>query len=57
MQRQLNERTEKLNIVGDSMERLEEQSSSFAGEVGKFVNQQRKKAILGGKLLSSFERI
>lgn len=48
MQRQLNERTQKLNIVGDSMDHLQEQSAGWAKDVGKFVNQQKKKAVLGG---------
>ncbi|KAH0537260.1 hypothetical protein FGG08_005922 [Glutinoglossum americanum] len=47
MQRQVNERTEKLNIVGDSMDKLEESSSGFAEDVGKFVSNQKKKMILG----------
>ncbi|KAI9771462.1 MAG: hypothetical protein M1840_002082 [Geoglossum simile] len=52
MQRQINERTEKLNIVGDSMDRLEEHSSGFAEDVGKFVNNQKKKVLLGSKFPS-----
>jgi len=52
MQRQINERTEKLNIVGDSMDRLEEHSSGFAEDVGKFVSNQKKKVLLGSKFLS-----
>jgi syntaxin-binding protein 5 len=47
MQRQVNERTEKLNIMGDSMDKLEQSSSGFAEDVGKFVNNQKKKAVLG----------
>ncbi|KAI9772773.1 MAG: hypothetical protein M1839_002318 [Geoglossum umbratile] len=47
MQRQLSERTEKLNTVGDSMGKLEEHSSGFADEVGKFVSSQKKKVLLG----------
>jgi hypothetical protein len=53
MQRQLNERTEKLNTVGDSMGKLEEHSSGFADEVGKFVSSQKKKVLLGSKFLLS----
>jgi syntaxin-binding protein 5 len=52
MQRQINERTEKLNIMGDSMDRLEEHSSGFADDVGKFVNNQKKKVLLGSKFPS-----
>ncbi|KAH0558384.1 hypothetical protein GP486_004956 [Trichoglossum hirsutum] len=47
MQRQVNERTEKLNIMGDSMNKLEESSTGFADDVGKFVNNQKKKMVLG----------
>ncbi|MCJ1414541.1 hypothetical protein MMC32_000868 [Xylographa parallela] len=47
MQRQVQERTEKLNIMGDSMDRLEEHSSNWADDVGKFVSQQKRKAVMG----------
>ena len=47
MQRQVQERTERLNIMGDSMDRLEEQSSNWADDVGKFVSQQKRKAVMG----------
>ncbi|KAK2738959.1 hypothetical protein FQN57_006753 [Myotisia sp. PD_48] len=47
MQRQIQERTENLNIMGDNMDRLEENSSGFADDVNKFVKNQKKKAILG----------
>ncbi|KAI5842507.1 lethal giant larvae like, C-terminal-domain-containing protein [Morchella snyderi] len=47
MSRSIQERTEKLNLVGDSMDKLGETSASFADDVGKYVNQQKKKAILG----------
>ncbi|KAI9822456.1 MAG: hypothetical protein M1827_000175 [Pycnora praestabilis] len=53
MQRQMNERTEKLGIMGDSMDRLEENSSGWADDVSKFVQQQKRRAVLGvvkGKL-------
>lgn len=49
MSRQVQERTERLGIVGDSMDRLEENSSGFASDVGKYVQSQKKKAVLGGK--------
>jgi hypothetical protein len=49
MSRQVQERTERLNIAGDSMDRLEENSSNFANDVGKYVQSQKKKAVLGGK--------
>ena len=49
MQRQVTERTEKLNFMGDTMNQLEEQSSSWAEDVNKFVGQQKKKAVMGSK--------
>ncbi|KAJ5721778.1 uncharacterized protein N7483_009712 [Penicillium malachiteum] len=49
MSRQVQERTERLGLVGDTMDRLEENSSNFASDVGKYVNSQKKKAIFGGK--------
>ncbi|KAI9847271.1 MAG: hypothetical protein M1837_002857 [Sclerophora amabilis] len=49
MQRQLNERTEKLGVMGDSMDHLQETSSGWANDVSKFVGKQKKKAVLGGK--------
>lgn len=48
MQRQVQERTERLGIMGDSMDRLEENSSNWANDVSKFVSNQKKKAVLGG---------
>ena len=51
MQRQVQERTERLGIMGDSMDRLEENSSNWANDVSKFVSNQKKKAVLGGKYL------
>lgn len=48
MQRQLNERTENLNIVNDSMDRLGETSAKFSNDVSKFVSQQKRKALIGG---------
>ncbi|CAG8197308.1 unnamed protein product [Penicillium nalgiovense] len=47
MSRQVQERTERLGIVGDSMDRLEENSSGFANDVGKYVQSQKKKAVFG----------
>lgn len=49
MQRQVQERTEKLNVMGDSMDKLEENSSNWANDVSKYVNQQKRKVVLGGK--------
>ncbi|KAF4974481.1 hypothetical protein FZEAL_8619 [Fusarium zealandicum] len=46
--RQLNERTEKLNIMGDSMDNLQEQSAGWANDVNKLVNKQKRNIVLGG---------
>lgn len=51
MSRQVQERTERLGIAGDNIERLEENSSNFANDVNKFVQSQKKKAVLGGELI------
>ncbi|KAL8716887.1 MAG: hypothetical protein Q9225_005821, partial [Loekoesia sp. 1 TL-2023] len=47
MQRQMQERTQSLNIMGDSMNRVEENSSNWADDVDKFVSKQKKKAVMG----------
>ncbi|KAI9798588.1 MAG: hypothetical protein M1833_004725 [Piccolia ochrophora] len=47
MQRQMNERTEKLGIVGDSMDRVQENSSGWAKDVNKYINQTKRKAVFG----------
>ncbi|CAI7577294.1 unnamed protein product [Penicillium pancosmium] len=47
MTRGIQERTERLGIAGDTMERLEENSSSFASDVGKYVQNQKRKAVFG----------
>ncbi|KAH8904534.1 snare-dependent exocytosis protein [Coniochaeta sp. PMI_546] len=46
--RQLNERTEKLNIMGDSMDNLENQSAGWADDVGKYISKQKRNVLLGG---------
>ncbi|PLN80021.1 lethal giant larvae like, C-terminal-domain-containing protein [Aspergillus taichungensis] len=47
MQRQVQERTEKLSMAGDQMDRLEENSSGWARDVNKYVQNQKRKAVLG----------
>ncbi|KAI5293131.1 hypothetical protein KEM52_005813 [Ascosphaera acerosa] len=47
MQRQVQERTEKLGFTEDSMDKLEESSAGFMDDVDKFLRDQKKKAILG----------
>jgi syntaxin-binding protein 5 len=54
MQRQVQERTQKLGMMGDSMDKLEENSSNWASDVNKFIQTQKRKAVLGGKVLSIF---
>jgi len=49
MQRQMAERTEKLGLMGDSVNKLEETSSGWADAAGKFVQKQKKNMIMGGK--------
>ena len=50
MQRQVQERTENLGLMGDNMDRLEDNSQGFAEDVNKFISSQKKKAVMGGKL-------
>ncbi len=45
--RQLNERTEKLNIMGDSMNNLESTSQGWADDVGKYMSKQKRNLVLG----------
>lgn len=47
MQRQINERTEKLGIMGDGMENLQENASNWADDASKFVARQKRNAVLG----------
>ena len=49
MQRQIQERTERLNVMGDSIDKLEESSSNWADDVNKFVSKQKKKAVMGSE--------
>ncbi|KKK26875.1 hypothetical protein ARAM_003498 [Aspergillus rambellii] len=47
MTRQVQERTERLGFAGDNMDRLEETSNNWARDVNKYVQNQKKKAVLG----------
>nr|OQO20964.1 hypothetical protein B0A51_10241 [Rachicladosporium sp. CCFEE 5018] len=47
MQRQVQERTERLGLVGDSMNNLEESSSNWLEDVNKFVGKQKRSAATG----------
>ena len=49
MQRQVQERTENLGLAGDNMDKLEDNSQGFADDVSKYVNKQKKKAVMGSK--------
>ncbi|KAF1811358.1 hypothetical protein P152DRAFT_489794 [Eremomyces bilateralis CBS 781.70] len=51
MQRQINERTEKLGIVGDSVNRLEETSAGWADDVSKYVQRQKRNMVMGGEYI------
>lgn len=46
--RQLNERTEKLNMMGDNMESLNDQSQGWADDVNKFIGKQKRNVVMGG---------
>ena len=46
--RQINERTEKLNIMGDSVDKLQQSASGWAEDVDKYVNKQKRSFLLGG---------
>jgi len=48
MSKNLQQRTEALNLWSDNMEKLEESSANFAEAASNFVKQQKKKALLGG---------
>ncbi|KAI2634582.1 lethal giant larvae like, C-terminal-domain-containing protein [Xylaria nigripes] len=45
--RQLNERTEKLNIMNDGMDSLAETSQKWSEDASKFVGNQKRKMLLG----------
>lgn len=47
MQRQVQERTERLGGAAEGMERLEEASSGWANDVGKFVQKQKRQMVMG----------
>ncbi|GAB1317566.1 Lethal(2) giant larvae sro7 [Madurella fahalii] len=52
--RQLNERTEKLTMVDDAMNKLQETSQGWAEDVSKYVKKQKRDALLGGVKKSFF---
>ncbi|KJZ77148.1 hypothetical protein HIM_03469 [Hirsutella minnesotensis 3608] len=44
----LNERTEKLNIMGDGMDNLQQQSQGWADDVNKYMGKQKRNMVMGG---------
>lgn len=46
MTRQLNERTEKLGIMGDGMDKVQENSSGWASDATNYVNKQKRNMLL-----------
>ena len=52
MQRQIQERTENMGLVGDSMDNLEENSRGWFDDVNKFVATQKRNAVTGGESIS-----
>jgi len=48
MTRQLNERTENLNIMGDSMDKAQENSQGWSDDVNKMIKKQKRNMLLGG---------
>ena len=51
VQKQVAERTQKLGSVNDGIDSLEQTTSNWLGDVNKFVNQQKRNAVTGGKSL------
>lgn len=49
MQRQVADRTQQLGVSGEHMDRLEENSSNWARDVNKYVQNQKRKAVFGGE--------
>lgn len=45
--RQLNERTEKLTMLSDSMDNLQEQSQGWADDVNRYVAHQKRGMVMG----------
>ena len=54
MQRQVQERTEKLGFADDSMSNLEQNSQSWVNDVNSFVNKQKRNAATSCKFDSPF---
>jgi len=54
LSRNVQERTERLGIMGDGVDRLEENSAGWASDVNKFVAKQKRGLMMGGTLLLFF---
>lgn len=54
MAKNLQQRTEGLSLWSDHMDKLEENSASFADAASKFASQQKKKMLIGGLKKSFF---
>lgn len=48
MTRQLNERTEKINIMGDGMDNLQESSSQWSNDVSKYISKTKRNIVMKG---------
>jgi len=44
------ERTERLGMMGEGVDRLEENSAGWAEDVNKFVARQKRGLMMGGEL-------
>ncbi len=47
MQRQVQERTERLGTTDENMNRLQDNSSGWADDVSKFVQKQKRQMVMG----------
>lgn len=47
LSRQLAERTEKLNIMGDTMDNLQKQSQGWSDDVNKYISKQKRGMVMG----------
>lgn len=47
MQRQVTERTQNINLMGDRMDSLESNSQGWADDVNKFVSKQKRNFVMG----------
>jgi len=50
LSRNVQERTERLGMMGEGVDRLEENSAGWAEDVNKFVARQKRGLMMGGEL-------